>query len=113
MKKWIVWILAFAFLLAFVGCGGQTPERTETVESDLKTYYRMSDGTWECEGYIYQYRLEISGRMPDAATDTTFVYLTNREIITFEEAWKAAGFSSNTDDYFVASDAVLVEWITE
>ena len=51
--------------------------------------------------------------MQDASVDSTFVYLSNLEIITFEEAWKAAGFSSNTDDYFSTEDAVLVEWITE
>ena len=28
---------------------------------------------------------------------------------TFEQAWKAAGFSSNTADYFAVEDAVLVE----
>ena len=113
MKKWIAWILAFAILLSFIGCGGRAPERTKTIESNLKTYHEMSDGTWECEGYIYQYRLEISGRMPKASVDSTFVYLSNLETITFEEAWKAAGLSSHTDDYFAATDAVLVEWITD
>ena len=72
-------------------------------------YYRNDDGTWEYEGHIYQYRLEIGGRMPNAAVDTTFVYLSNLETITFEQAWKAAGFSSNTADYFTVEDAVLVE----
>ena len=113
MKKWIAWILAFAILLSFIGCCGRAPERTKTIESNLKTYYKMSDGTWECEGYIYQYRLEISGRMHNASADSTFVYLSNLKSITFEEAWKAAGLSSHTADYFALEDAVWVEWIIE
>lgn len=70
----------------------------------------MSDGTWECDGHTYKYRLEISGRMPNAAVDSTFVYLSNVDTITFEQAWKAAGLSSNSEDYFAVEDAVLVEW---
>ncbi len=29
-------------------------------------------------------------------------------VITFEQAWKASGFSSNMDDYFKVEDATLV-----
>lgn len=47
--------------------------------------------------------------MPNAAVDSTFVYLSNIKDITFGQAWKAAGFSNNTDDYFDVKDAVLVE----
>lgn len=31
------------------------------------------------------------------------------EDITFEQAWKASGLSSNMDDYFDIDEAVLVE----
>ncbi len=79
------------------------------VDGNMKTYYEMSDGTWMCDDIIYQHRLEIKGRMPNAAADTTFVYLSNIEEIPFEEAYKAAGVSSNTDDYFQPEEAVLVE----
>ena len=51
--------------------------------------------------------------MPKAVASTTFVYLSNIENITFEQAWKAAGFSSNTADYFSPNEAVLVEMKTE
>ena len=51
--------------------------------------------------------------MPNAVADTTFIYLSNIEDITFEQAWKAAGISSNMADYFSADDAVLVEIKTE
>ena len=60
----------------------------------------MSDGTWQCDGHIYKYRLEISGRLSNAVKDSTYIYLSNIEDITFEQAWKASGLSSNMDDYF-------------
>ena len=112
MKKLIALVLVLACMLSLVACGNQTPERIKTIESDLRTYYEMSDGTWECDGHTYKYRLEISGRMHDAAVDSTFVYLSNIEMITFEQAWKAAGGRSNAEDYFAIEEAVLVDWIT-
>ncbi len=72
-------------------------------------YYEMSDGTWQTDDHTYQYRLEITGRMGRAAKDSTFVYLSNLPEITFDQAWKAAGLSSNMNDYFDPADAVLVE----
>ena len=71
-------------------------------------YYEMSDGTWKTDDCTYQYRLEITGRMRNAAKDSTFVFLSNIEDITFEQAWKACGFSSNMDDYFKEEDAKFV-----
>lgn len=71
-------------------------------------YYEMSDGTWKTDDYAYQYRLEITGRMGNADKDSTFVFLSNREEITFEQAWKASGFSSNMDDYFNEEEAKFV-----
>ena len=92
------------------------PEASETsnaavqaVDGNMKTYYEMSDGTWMCDDVIYQYRLEIKGRMPNAAVDSTFVYLSNIEDISFEQAYKAAGVSSDSGDYFAPEEAVLVE----
>ncbi len=82
---------------------------TAAVDGNMKTYYEMSDGTWMCDDIIYQYRLEITGRMPNAAADSTFVYLSNIEEISFEQAYKAAGVSSSTEDYFSPEEAVLVE----
>lgn len=87
------------------GAGGSVKN---TVKG-MKTYYEMNDGTFMCDDYIYKYRLEISGRMPNAAADTTFVYLSNIEEIPFERAYMAAGVSSNTKDYFQPEEAVLVE----
>ena len=74
----------------------------------LREYSQKSDGTWECDGNIYKYKLVITGRMHNAVKDSTFVYLSNSEDITFAQAWKAAGLSSNWDDYFDIDEAVLV-----
>lgn len=110
MKK-IVTLLILMMLLM----GGCDRARTDvsivdTIETDLTTYYEMSDGTWQTENVSYLYRLEISGRMQNASKDSTFVYLSNLEEISFDQAWKAAGFSSNTADYFSREEAVLVDW---
>ena len=111
-------------LLNLLGCSGKEPSVVkiyEETDSELVTeywdnnelvtmveYYEMSDGTWKTDDYTYQYRLEITGRMSNAAKETMFVYLSNIEDITFEQAWKASGFSSNMDDYFKVEDATLV-----
>ena len=46
--------------------------------------------------------------MNNAAKDSTFVYLSNVEEISFDKAWKAAGLSSNMNDYFDPEVATLV-----
>ncbi len=79
------------------------------VDGNMNIYYEMSDGTWMCNDVIYKYRLEITGRMPNAAADSTFVYLSNIEEISFEQAYKAAGVSSDSEEYFLPEEAVLVE----
>jgi len=109
MKKVFLLLYVVAFML--IGCaGGDKPaEILNTVTTELTTYHELNDGTWQHDGNNYKYRLEISGRMHNAAKDSTFVYLSNIKKITFEQAWKAAGLSSNTADYFDVIDAVLVE----
>ena len=104
MKKVLICI-AVLFLL----CACQKKVTKTLVEGNFKDYYALSDGTYECEGHNYKYLLEISGRMASAAKDTTFVYLSNIKDISFDRAWKAAGLSSNLNDYFKIDEAVLVE----
>ena len=84
-------------------------EPVAATDGNIKTYYEMSDGTWMCDDITYQYRLVISGRIPNAEKDTTFIYLSNKKDISFEQAWKASGLSSDSKDYFDTKDAVLVE----
>ncbi len=84
----------------------------KTLNGDLATYYELSDGTWSCDGITYANRLEIKGRLNNAACDTVYVYLSNVPI-SFEQAWKASGLSSNLADYFPKEKAVLVDMWTE
>ena len=46
--------------------------------------------------------------MNNAVKDSTFILLSNIEDITFDQAWKATGFSSNMDDYFEVEVAKFV-----
>ena len=73
------------------------------------TYYKLDDGSFECNGYNYKYRLDISGRLNNATRDSRYVILSNTEDITFDQAWRAGGLSSNTNDYFDPKDAIIVE----
>lgn len=86
----------------------------------IKTYYKMSDGTWRADlssdgeekMQTYKYRIVIHGTIPNAAADNNYVILSNRDDITFREAWMASGFSSNLDDYFKEDEAVFVaSWL--
>lgn len=74
------------------------------------THYELSDGTWKVKElpYTYKYKLELTGRLHNAVKDSTYIILSNRNDITFEQAWKASGLSSNTEDYFDAKDAIIV-----
>ena len=109
-KTTIFGLILLCLLLTFTlpGCAERDPVKN-TIAGNLKTYYEMSDGTWMCDDYVYKYRLEISGRMPNAAVDSCFVYLSNIEEISFDRAYMAAGISSNSDDYFSPEEAILVE----
>lgn len=85
------------------------PTVVNAVEDAMVPYDEMSDGTWRYDGRSYKYRLEITGRLNNAAADSTYVYLSNLEEITWDQAWKASGLSSDSNDYFDPEDAVLVE----
>ncbi len=85
----------------------------KTIHGNFRTYYENSDGTYQYHGYIYKYRLVITGRMPNAKADTTYVYLSNIKDISFERAMWASGLSSSLEAYFSPEEAVLVEISTE
>ena len=103
-------LILVCMLLAATAAGcAKKAEVKNTIEGNVKTYYEMTDGTWMCDDRTYQHRIEISGRMPNAEADSSFVYLSNIGEITFDQAYKAAGISSNSDDYFSPEKAVLVE----
>lgn len=125
MKKMVLCLVLFVLAVGICGCS-QSNETTikntfeetpldlmeEYVENSKEvittTYYEMSDGTWKTDERTYQYRLVITGRLNNAAKDITYIILSNIENISFEQAWKASGLSSNSDDYFKVEDAVFV-----
>ena len=108
MKRIVFILLCILPVIIFSGCA-EKPAVKNTIEGNMKTYHEMTDGTWMCDDHLYQYRLEINGRMPNAAADSSFVYLSNIEEISFDQAYKAAGISSNSNDYYSPEEAVLVE----
>ena len=85
-------------------------EIIDTINTSFKTYYKMSDGTWQWNGNSYKYKLEVTGRMPNAVMDSTYVYLSNIDDIPFERAYMAAALSSSTTDYFSVEEAVFVDF---
>ena len=107
MKRFIIGLLGLILLLNMACCAKKEENKAE--EGSLKTYSELSNGTYSCDEHIYKYRFEISGRIPNAAKNSTFVYLSNLPEISFEQAWKASGLSSSLDDYFSEEDAILVE----
>lgn len=123
MRK-IAAILLTVMLLSIAGCSQKEVSVVKTYDvtdsefteecfenNELVTvvkYYEMSDGTWKTDDYTYQYRVEVTGRMNNAAKDSMYVFLSNTKDITFDQAWKASGLSSNTDDYFKEEETKLV-----
>ena len=108
MKRIELMLLCILLVATFPGCAKKSAVKT-TIEGNMRTYYELTDGTWMCDDHPYKYRLEVNGRMPNAAVDSSFVFLSNTEEIAFDQAYRAAGISSNSDDYFPPEKAVLVE----
>ncbi len=98
----------------FLATGAGKEDAAQSVKkeykSDFGAYYEMDDGTWMYDGHYYKYRLEISGKMHNAAKESTFIYLSNIEDISFDRAVMASGLSSNMADYFSPEEAVFIGW---
>lgn len=75
MKKILILLLCLLLTASITGCGTQSIKPIDTIEGNMKTYSEMSDGTWQCDGHIYKYRLEISGRLSNAVKDSTYIYI--------------------------------------
>ncbi|MDD3194007.1 MAG: hypothetical protein PHE47_09250 [Oscillospiraceae bacterium] len=125
MKKTIFCLFAVALVWGMCSCSQskeatvvntfeQTPlDQIEEYRESAKevrstTYYEMSDGTWKTDEYSYPYRLVITGKLGGSAQEIAYTILSNSKDITFEQAWKASGLSSDSDDYFKVEDAVFV-----
>ena len=109
MKKCIALLLIVVSLLTLTACSLKA-KRVNTIEGNITTYYELSDGTWEADQNVYKYKLTIKGMMPSTTYFTTYVYLSNLEEITFEQAWSAAVYDNKKFD---VKDAVLVESTSE
>lgn len=89
----------------------QIEEKHEQEEFVItRLHDKTKDGMWTCDGYTYKFRLQITGKMNPEATNTTYIVLSNTKEISLVQTWKASGFSSNTEDYFEPSDAVIVRY---
>lgn len=89
MKKFILGITLLVFSFGLFGCA-------QNKELTIKNTFEQTP-----LNLIEEY-VENSKEV----TKTT--YLSNTENISFEQAWKASGLSSNSDDYFKIEDAVIV-----
>lgn len=107
MKRFVSILFSLILVVVITGCSGSDGKKK--IEGNMKTYYEMADGTYSCNDYTYKKRIELTGRIPNAEEDAKFVYLSNLDEITFEQAWKQI-LSSDSKDYFSPEDAVLVEW---
>lgn len=71
-------------------------------------YSALNNGMWSVGDYTYRYRLEITGKPNSAAKMVSYFVLSNTKDITFEQALKASGLSSDSNDYFSPDYAVIV-----
>lgn len=88
-KQWLMGLALSLVLLA--GCSASNVVKTYESGQDsvMVTYQELKDGTWKCEDTVYQYRLELTGTLPNAQADSHYVVLSQREDITFEEVSQA------------------------
>ena len=110
MNKRLFAVLAVCLML-FIGCGENEIIKTYDQSDDngvMKTYYEMKDGTWKCDDIIYQYRLELKGRMPNAEKDSCFVVLTDDKSLSFETVSKSL-YSSLLKDVDAMKGSAIVE----
>lgn len=115
MKKLLIFLGLFSMLL--VGCENNgtnwtngTVKAYNQSEKDgvVMTYYEMNDGTWKCNGILYKFRLELSGKMPNAADESHYVVLTDNADLTFEDVSRSQ-YSSSIEDSKLMEGSVIVE----
>ena len=105
-KQWLMGLALSLVLLA--GCSASNVVKTYESGQDnvMVIYQELKDGTWKCEDTVYQYRLELTGRERLAVKDSTFVVLSQREDVTFQEVSQAMTSSVVSLD---PGDYILVE----
>ena len=81
-KQWLMGLALSLVLLA--GCSASNVVKTYESGQDnvMVTYQELKDGTWKREDTVYQYRLELTGTLPNAQADSHYVVLSQREDVT-------------------------------
>ena len=101
MKRFLAIILLSVFCLA--GCG-----EMKTVTTDMGKTYTEKDGIYMLDNREYKYKLELTGRTPNAEADATFVVLTNNKDVTFKEvSWSM--LSSSSKDFLDSEETVIID----
>lgn len=80
------------------------------MEGRFETYYELADGTWKTDDYHYKYKLVLTGRFHNAASDTTIICLSNSTDITFSTIADSF-YSSKAGKPYKREDLVLVEMV--
>ncbi len=83
--------------------------KEEQKGNSLEEEAKYVDGSWIFKGKSYRYRLEVTGRWENAEKDVTYVVVTNKKDITFEELFPLSGLSSDLDaKWEVERDTALI-----
>lgn len=74
----------------------------------LYDYEQNEDGTWSANGATYNNKVILTGTMPNAAKESTYVVLTNDTGITFEDVTTSI-FTSDSNKQLDKKVACVVE----
>lgn len=107
-KLFAIGILSLSLIMGCGKNGVATSYNISEQDGVIKTYYEMNDGTWKCGNITYKYRLELTGRIPNAVQDSDYVILTNNDELTFTDVWKSQ-YSSSLDDTKIMEGSIIVE----
>ena len=114
-KNCIFTLIGIIMLGIFAGCGSKnantTKENRKTIaenknmeELDVE-YAKNSDGTYTCDGNIYQYKMEIVGKVGESSS--TFLVLTNDKSIKFDTLYESMISDKMSSEY---SNFRIIGW---
>ena len=78
-------------------------------QNDKTTNATTEQTSYTYNGHTYKYKYVLTDRISGAWHDTTYVVLTNRENITFEDAYKMDVFSYKNHPYVDPLDSIIIE----
>ncbi|MCR5796441.1 MAG: hypothetical protein K6G63_00775 [Eubacterium sp.] len=71
-------------------------------------YHFTDSGKWVVKGKKFKYRITLNGQMPNSSGNTTYVVLSNRRDVSFDEINDSI-FSSNSGDHLDENEVFVVE----